>query len=392
MMTRKRQGIGCECRVLVFTSSIAWLALCGCGGSTAGGEGTVGGNSATGGSSSGKSSAATATVGGSTAASNSTGGTTSKTTRSSAGATGGTTASATKSASSVGSGTATGSGAATTGGTGSSRNSSLTTTGGIKSTSSVGGATTHGGASSATSSASAALETFTTEYAKPYCTRLASCCAAQGIPSSGSADCIERELMSYRDVLAEGSAVVNRAAVKTLLDSLSDSCDQFSYALYGTLVDGLRAEGEPCTDGAQCAGTNVVCVVPANSDLGKCYVLTRGKLGDDCQVSCDQTTSCRSTLLGGTSTGHAACWDEDGLRCDWDTNQCVKFPGIGQACGDERCGQNADCISEICVKRGALGDDCSSGPSCGATLTCDPDTHRCVRMSVAWDGSCNPLS
>lgn len=244
---------------------------------------------------------------------------------------------------------------------------------------------TTGGTTTLSTALSLGEQAFVTTYATPYCTRLESCCASEGFGSAALTNCVNNELSYYADSLRAGTASVNATGAATLLAAIEDTCDQFSYTLFGGLVVGTIAIGAECTEGYQCNGTNVMCQVGGGATTGTCVELSRGTAGDACAVTCDDMTPCLWTVYG-TGTGTAACWDADGLKCDA-TGVCVAVAGIGQSCATQSCGAHADCISDSCVARAKLSETCSS-VSCDSTLSCDTTTLTCVKASIASSSVC----
>lgn len=258
-------------------------------------------------------------------------------------------------------------------------------TGGTSISGTTGGTTSVGGGASG---GTQAVLVFTASYVTPYCTRLAQCCVQAGYSAPSATACQATELGYYQAALANGSAQVNSAAISTLLSSIQNTCDQPSYTLFSDLTTGTWPMGSDCTDVSQCQGDSVACIVPVSASTGKCVPLTRGKVGDSCAVDCDTTSSCQWTINGGTLTESAACWDEDGLRCDSTTNQCVALARPGASCDfSVDCGVHASCMNSVCVAKANVGESCSNGRSCESTLTCNSNS-TCEKMSIAYSGSC----
>jgi hypothetical protein len=119
----------------------------------------------------------------------------------------------------------------------------------------------------------------------------------------------------------------------------------------------------------------------------------RGKVGDGCSSSCDDTSVCKWSTSEGKSP-YSVCYEQDGLRCDATTYTCVALSGPGGKCTDSSdCGVHADCRDGTCVARVKLGADCSNGKSCDSGLQCGSASstdYTCKKFSIAWDGSCNP--
>jgi len=271
---------------------------------------------------------------------------------------------------------------------GSSAKSSTSTGGANGGMPGTGGTSSIGGAAGGNSGGAQAVAEFTTSYVTPYCSRLAECCIQAGYAAPTATSCADTELEYYQESLADGDAQVNSAVISALLGAIQNTCDQPSYALLASLTLGTRPVGSDCTNVSQCQGDSVACIVPSSTSVGKCIALTRGRVGDPCTVGCDNTSTCRWSVFGGSVTDTAACWDEDGLQCDSVTNQCVALSGIGNYCESfTDCGVHASCINSACVAKGKLGESCNNGRSCESTLLCN-SSYICEKMSIAWSGSC----
>jgi hypothetical protein len=245
-----------------------------------------------------------------------------------------------------------------------------------------GGADTRG-----TDALSAGAQEYVTTYLEPYCARLSECCAQAGIPYSGLGPCEAYEL-GFVKYLNDGTEVVVPSVIQTILDQLKNSCDQPSYALIGGTTDGTLLSGQPCVAVDQCAGEPALCL------NGTCMTPPRGKAGDGCAVTCDDTSVCKWGLSEGKSP-YSVCYDQDGLRCDSTTNTCVAVTGVGKPCTDySECGAHAECASGTCQAFAQAGQACSPGPRCDRNLSCTADSagtkYTCQTLSVAWSGSCSP--
>ncbi|HEY5956628.1 MAG TPA: hypothetical protein VIV60_08750, partial [Polyangiaceae bacterium] len=246
-----------------------------------------------------------------------------------------------------------------------------------------------GGTTSSSTSTSKGTDVLVSTYVTPYCAKLSECCVKAGFVAPTATACADRELGFYDKSLLDGTASVNDAGVKALLAAIQNTCDQPSYGLYANLTVGTLPVGSTCTDVTQCAGDNVMCQIITTASTGKCIALSRGQLGSACASNCDNTSMCRFTLMGASpGSGTSVCWDEDGLRCDNDTGTCVALSGIGKACDFGTCGSHADCYNDVCRAKGKLSESCADGRSCESTLICDGTTQTCVKMSIAWSGSC----
>jgi hypothetical protein len=240
---------------------------------------------------------------------------------------------------------------------------------------------------------SAAAQQYVTTYAEPYCTRLAACCAQAGLAFSGLGPC-EANQLSYAKYLNDGSAVIVPSAVQTLLEQMQTSCDQPSYALIATITEGTHRAGQPCEVPDQCAGTPALCWIPSDVSSGTCMTPPRGKAGDGCVFTCDDTSLCKLGTSAGRSP-YSICYDQDGLRCDLATYTCVAVTAIGKGCMEYgECGTHQTCLNGTCQKRAKAGEDCGNGQQCDDLLECYSSSggsgYACQKMPLAWSGSCSP--
>jgi hypothetical protein len=247
--------------------------------------------------------------------------------------------------------------------------------------------------SSADASLSAAAQQYVTTYAEPYCTRLAACCSQTGITFSGLGPC-EANQLSFVPYLDDGSEVIVPGAIQTLLDQVQTSCYQPSGAVVSAITNGTRLSGQPCVAVDQCAGTPALCLLSSDLSSGTCMTPPRGKAGDGCAVTCDDTTLCEFGTNAGRSP-YSACYDQDGLRCDSTTYSCVVVTAIGASCSEDfECGAHAVCTNGACQAMATLGEDCSGGQTCDTNLECvgviNSAIYTCQELSIAWSGSCSP--
>jgi len=238
---------------------------------------------------------------------------------------------------------------------------------------------------------SAGAQEYVKTYLEPYCTRLAECCAQAGLPTSGMGPCESYEL-GFVKYLDDGSAVIVPSVVQTLLAQIQSSCDQPSYTLISATTDGTRLAGQPCVAPDQCAGTPALCLFSGDSTNGTCMTPPRGKAGDGCAATCDDTTVCKWGTSGGKSP-NAFCYDQDGLRCDSTTNTCVAVAAIGAPCPNfNECGRHAACSNGTCQATAKAGQDCGGSQYCDTNLQCvsSGTSYQCQPLPLAWSGSCTP--
>jgi hypothetical protein len=64
----------------------------------------------------------------------------------------------------------------------------------------------------------------------------------------------------------------------------------------------------------------------------------------------------------------------------------------GEPCEEfGECGATGECSAGACVVPAGLDEDCTvTGGYCQSTMYCDSSIPACVKMSIAWSGSCEP--
>jgi hypothetical protein len=183
------------------------------------------------------------------------------------------------------------------------------------------------------------------------------------------------------------------------------------------LQTGSKQPGELCRYRGECAPSSegpVVCQ-QAFSDYHRtraCQVQIRGHAGDG---PCENTVTvppstfpypdlfARGVLVARYSprppppTPPAriyGCYASDGLRCDGDTERCVKLGEVGEACqqsGTCIAGAFCDPSSQRCRARLPMGDACppisSAESTCQPAAYCDVNSRTC-QSQVGVDQPC----
>jgi len=171
---------------------------------------------------------------------------------------------------------------------------------------------------------------------------------------------------------------------------------------------GTLAEGQPCTNSAECAGQGSCTEDPTTFER-VCRVLSagnaawiRGKLGDSCQGSCEDAASCSSTPVPGDvfvdpnapAATPVACYYSDSLYCD---GTCKKVKAIGEACATSNAcedGLFCDFDPGICAAPHPNGATCIGGFEC-QSHHCDVDSDTgsgtCVASSVTAEECANGM-
>jgi hypothetical protein len=246
-------------------------------------------------------------------------------------------------------------------------------------------------ASSNIDSTSDATLELISQFIEPYCTALDGCCADAGISSNGIASCEQYLLAFHEAVLNNGSAITVPSAYSAALQPLQTNCTLPPQTALDSVVTGTYAAGTACTSVDECAGDPSFCLMTGNATTGTCVTPRRGAQSDSCLVTCDDTEPCRWTLTG-DPVAAAACYDQDGLRCDDTSNTCVKTVAVGSACSQSiqgECGTHSYCstATNLCAARSQLGDACGAEVPCDTNLECSNGVCAVSTVSQVW---CNP--
>jgi hypothetical protein len=230
-----------------------------------------------------------------------------------------------------------------------------------------------------------------------FCAAARSCCAKQNEPAALD-DCESQFPMNNETVasLASGAAKLDMAALATCLaayEAAATSCEENPVlsACRGVVI-GTRAENEPCTSGAECAGTPgpYSCLITEpNGTVGVCQKVPHAKSGEECAFTCRAGEDCTFTTYGATDSTVALCFEDEGLYCDYTglAPVCQPLVGLGNACdSDDECGYLAYCET-TCKKRGLEGEPCAP---CISSLTCVDD--QCVSPPFASANTCEGRS
>ena len=227
---------------------------------------------------------------------------------------------------------------------------------------------------------------FPAAMAAAICDNIGACCAAHGYQNNVTM-CHDQVLGTYQDLM---DAATQSGGVTYDAKAAADCVEQYkAYVLKCTpdqadieavnavcnkVIVGAKLDGQPCTDSFECAGAATGgsdCSDESDADGGsyrRCEqasgTLPHGSVGATCSESCRVMTGSHATCdrVGDYVEAQAACWVEDGVRCDAATHQCVAVQPVGQSCtSDTDCEASAYCESGVCT---ALVAD---------SLPCDPD-------------------
>ena len=139
-----------------------------------------------------------------------------------------------------------------------------------------------------------------------------------------------------------------------------------------------------CTDGVcvhisgECTSDSD-CTTGGTCQNGKCML----KVGDACQ---DTEAECAdSVCYNGTCSTTIPCENSDICGdfgyCDTNSGQCEQYPKIGEKCDSHGCGEDLECIDEVCVINDlAPGNDCDDHHICEITSWCEKG--KCITNAM----------
>jgi hypothetical protein len=258
-----------------------------------------------------------------------------------------------------------------------------------------------GSGGSGTSAGPIAVTDYPEAFSKAYCA-IGPCCQHEGY-SFNQASC-ESALKSLLE--ASVSSNLNEPGVE-FDETAAGACVEFARKFVTACTDptllagdnpcdalyyGTVPAGGTCTVDTACAPISGVAAVACNSGVcGPSDFLSdneaRGKAGDPCNSTCEETLTTGSCSGAATSSTPAqsatACYTNDGLYC---TPQyvCAPQPKLGEACddtSDDICAQDTYCSGSVCVAATATGP-CQSSSMCLHTSYCDNDTGQCVPLKA----------
>jgi hypothetical protein len=229
------------------------------------------------------------------------------------------------------------------------------------------------------------------------CDSLGSCCSVASF-AFDSTNCHAAETAQLKAELTDMLTPAVRYDAQAAGDCLAElkgrtTCGSTSpaddIAACDRIFTGTLAAGQACTMSAECASP-AYCNRDGTTEQGVCTALAvsaavRGKLGDNCSMTCDDATSCDTVVSADQSAAQVACYRSDSLYCDL---TCQKLKAIGETCeASDICqkGLFCDFDSRICTAPHPNGAVCSGGYQC--------QSHKCsVDPVTGADGTCSSTS
>jgi hypothetical protein len=172
----------------------------------------------------------------------------------------------------------------------------------------------------------------------------------------------------------------------------STMCSLTDLECYGQVLEGLVADGHPCTDSLDCASGGF-CLIGDGTACNLSMCGSQAPIGSPCGTSgcqfgavCDANDMCVAAVQGDVGAACDGATDQlcrDGLSCLVDPNSGGSA-GVCQRLGEgQPCFQDFDCplndfCDTTCKPRIAVGQPCTDHPAgCLLLAACDPVTNRC---------------
>lgn len=248
------------------------------------------------------------------------------------------------------------------------------------------------------------ITAFGQQYSELVCSGFASCCADTGQPvdKGQCQQLFNYQIDEFEAGINSGKFTFDASAANECLAAvraMSNLCTEEPPTVCDKVTKGTVGANERCDDDDECAvppGGQASCNYSGEAEYGRCEQTVRGKVGDDCQQTCEDLGgggwSCGGSgedPVDGIST---ACYRNDNLVCDYETKKCVALGAAGADCGnDDDCGQGLYCQYGVdagaCAALGAVGVPCDSNSACESDY-CDP-SDVCA-PPLAFGAVCDP--
>lgn len=226
-----------------------------------------------------------------------------------------------------------------------------------------------------------------------FCAASVSCCGSQGQPLPLE-ECESMYAANQPAVpsIESGVITLDEAALARCEAAYAEGPDQCNLnavvaACRGVYV-GHRGVDEPCVGMYDCDRSDgaMACVMLQSGDTGVCKRIPHAALGAACSFSCELGEDCSNTTIG-SAEALPLCFEEDGVFCDWTTDDpvCRAIVALGDACeGYDSCGSRAYCDT-VCKSKSTLGELCGAG--CLRQFQCGDD-GRCQDPTWAGESAC----
>jgi len=246
------------------------------------------------------------------------------------------------------------------------------------------------------------LDQLPAQFAGVVCDTVAPCCKSAGI-AYDSATCESAATTYFQafvtqnngpgktyDAAAAGGCL---SAVQTALRSCVSFDDNTTGVACAHIFVGGVPLGGACQVDSDCADQGGCALNPNLPDseppTGMCVAAlgeqAHAQAGAACNGDCvqlkDGDIECTSGgIAGGGSTAGvvAVCYASDGLFCSSQTQVCVPFAKLGEACEDQGCVAGAFCNLGQCTAQLDSGPCAGSPDACSTKSYCDDASQQCV--------------
>jgi hypothetical protein len=271
-----------------------------------------------------------------------------------------------------------------------------------------------GGACSGSDQTTVPIDQFPSQFGNAFCDSVAPCCSSAGI-AYDSATCKAATTSFFQNFVSENSsplATYDSAAAGRCLDAAKASLqackgldDDTTNTACANIFVGTIPAGGSCTKNPECAGgarcvPDTAAPMPAHC-VASSPAQAHGKVGQTCNGSCvtvGSATDCFTAPSSGNSLPASTCYSSDGLHCSSQTQVCVAFAQIGQACEPQSCVAGAFCDAGTCAATRDSGPCLVAPDACSSKTFCDPsgqcllkkaDGAVCQESSECVDDNCS---
>ncbi|HEY3667201.1 MAG TPA: hypothetical protein VGL19_14425 [Polyangiaceae bacterium] len=271
-----------------------------------------------------------------------------------------------------------------------------------------------GGACSGSTQTTVPVDQLATEFGNALCDSVAPCCSSASIVYDSVA-CKATATGLFQNFVSSNTSpntTYDAAAAGRCLDTVKASLQACSGldndAVNNTCANifvGTLPAGSACTKNPECAGgarcePDTAAPTPAHC-MAPTLARIHGKAGQACDGSCitlGTATECLTSPSSSNSPAASTCYSSDGLHCSSQTQVCIAFAQVGQACESQGCVAGAFCDAGTCAAMRDSGsclaapDACSNKSFCDATGQCLPkkaDGAPCEQSSDCASDVCS---
>jgi hypothetical protein len=223
---------------------------------------------------------------------------------------------------------------------------------------------------------------------------MASCCRTHGFAyeeatCKGSVEGQFRALMLKEQAFAAHFDPVVAGQCLEAFNAVYSGCGSVDPKTFNDtcrhIFAGTVAPGAACSDSSECKdpeGGNAYCDTVCKLDVP--LATRHGTAGEACSTTCsieEGGSNCNSVGVPAPgqipSAAPAACYTNDGLKCDGISQKCVALPKLGESCTFD-CAAGSYCSSGKCAAQVDIGSCANYSTACSSKSYCNFDTHECA--------------